>query len=174
MVRRFIKKPLEIEAFKVGDDPAQWYKDEINKPVHEKKMRSVAYGQIEIKTLEGVMTANFGDYIIKGIKGEFYPCKPDIFEATYEEINSPYIIKMSNPIDASVWNNKGAKIIPIIKDESFTKNELTMIAWRIEEHIEFLDSMLTDDYEEISDDIKKEIKEFENLLDKIQVMLINC
>ena len=37
-----------------------------------------------IKTLEGTMTAEIGDYIIKGIKGEFYPCKPDIFEATYE------------------------------------------------------------------------------------------
>lgn len=38
-----------------------------------------------IDTLEGVMTANEGDYIIKGIQGEYYPCKPDIFEATYEK-----------------------------------------------------------------------------------------
>jgi hypothetical protein len=37
-----------------------------------------------IPTLEGKMTANVGDYIIKGVKGELYPCKPDIFEATYE------------------------------------------------------------------------------------------
>jgi len=42
---------------------------------------------IEIDTLEGVMTASVGDYIIKGIKGEFYPCKPDIFEATYEPVD---------------------------------------------------------------------------------------
>ena len=41
---------------------------------------------IEIPTLEGVMEANIGDYIIKGIQGEFYPCKPDIFEASYEEV----------------------------------------------------------------------------------------
>ena len=41
-------------------------------------------GVIKIPTLEGVMDARVGDYIIKGIKGEFYPCKPDIFEATYE------------------------------------------------------------------------------------------
>lgn len=40
-----------------------------------------------IKTLEGNMKASIGDYIIKGVKGEFYPCKPDIFEATYEEVN---------------------------------------------------------------------------------------
>lgn len=39
---------------------------------------------IDIGTLEGEMRANIGDYIIKGIKGEFYPCKPDIFSETYE------------------------------------------------------------------------------------------
>lgn len=41
---------------------------------------------IEIETLEGAMLADIGDYIIKGVKGEFYPCKPDIFKATYEEV----------------------------------------------------------------------------------------
>lgn len=40
-----------------------------------------------IPTLEGVMTVSLGDWIIKGVMGEFYPCKPDIFEKTYEEIN---------------------------------------------------------------------------------------
>jgi len=42
--------------------------------------------ELTIPTLEGNMTANVGDYIIKGIKGEFYPCKPDIFEASYDEV----------------------------------------------------------------------------------------
>lgn len=41
---------------------------------------------IEIDTLEGTMTASLGDWIIRGVKGEFYPCKPDIFEATYEPV----------------------------------------------------------------------------------------
>ncbi len=40
-----------------------------------------------IDTLEGKMCAQKGDWIIKGVKGEFYPCKPDIFEATYEPVN---------------------------------------------------------------------------------------
>src|SRR5258706_1962892 len=40
---------------------------------------------VEIQTLEGTMTAMPGDYIIRGVKGEFYPCKPDIFAATYED-----------------------------------------------------------------------------------------
>lgn len=39
-----------------------------------------------IRTLEGDMRAHIGDWIIKGVQGEFYPCKPDIFEATYEEV----------------------------------------------------------------------------------------
>lgn len=42
------------------------------------------YIELTIPTLEGDMIAKHGDYIIKGVKGEFYPCKPDIFEATYE------------------------------------------------------------------------------------------
>lgn len=41
---------------------------------------------LKIKTLEGEMTAQPGDWLIRGIKGEYYPCKPDIFEATYEEV----------------------------------------------------------------------------------------
>ena len=41
-----------------------------------------------IHTLEGFMEASPGDYIIRGVKGEFYPCKPDIFEATYEQVSA--------------------------------------------------------------------------------------
>jgi len=44
--------------------------------------------EMEIQTPEGDMRAKFGDYIIKGVKGEFYPCKPDIFELTYEAVQS--------------------------------------------------------------------------------------
>jgi len=44
---------------------------------------------LNIPTLEGVMRANIGDWIIRGVKGEFYPCKPDIFEATYESMEQP-------------------------------------------------------------------------------------
>lgn len=44
------------------------------------------YAQWDIPTLEGVMTAQPGDWIIQGVKGELYPCKPDIFEITYEPV----------------------------------------------------------------------------------------
>jgi hypothetical protein len=41
--------------------------------------------EVHIQTLEGEMVARLGDWVIKGVMGEFYPCKPDIFDATYEE-----------------------------------------------------------------------------------------
>lgn len=46
-------------------------------------------GSISIKTLEGIMVAQLGDWIIKGVKGEIYPCKPDIFIATYDPTIEP-------------------------------------------------------------------------------------
>jgi hypothetical protein len=49
----------------------------------------VANEETKIETLEGTMTANKGDYIITGVAGEKYPCKPDIFNATYEPASEP-------------------------------------------------------------------------------------
>ncbi len=48
--------------------------------------REVSSAQVFIKTLEGNMRADIGDWIIRGINGELYPCKPDIFEASYEAV----------------------------------------------------------------------------------------
>lgn len=52
--------------------------------------RQISYGTetdyLSIYTLEGTMKANKGDWVVKGVKGELYPCKPDIFEATYEKV----------------------------------------------------------------------------------------
>lgn len=53
---------------------------------HASKPPMRALTGIVIETLEGDMTADFGDWIIKGVQGEFYPCKPDIFEKTYEKV----------------------------------------------------------------------------------------
>jgi len=47
--------------------------------------------RLVIFTLEGVMTVEWGDWIIRGVKGELYPCKPDIFEATYEPAGEPFV-----------------------------------------------------------------------------------
>lgn len=50
-------------------------------------MANTCYSHLSIFTLEGTHRADVGDYVIKGIKGEFYPCKPDIFEMTYDEVS---------------------------------------------------------------------------------------
>ncbi len=80
---RYRKKPVVIEAvqwtgFNAGDLLAF---------VHSSsEVRQADLNTFEIETLEGTMTALLGDWIIKGVKGEIYPCKPDIFDATYEPV----------------------------------------------------------------------------------------
>jgi hypothetical protein len=77
---KFRKKPVVIEAI-------QWNGTNIHKILDFTNYCAKQVGcEIGIHTLEGVMCASLNDWIIKGIKGEFYPCKPDIFEATYEEV----------------------------------------------------------------------------------------
>ena len=83
--RRFRKKPIVIEAFQFDGhnypELSSWMGEAA------KDMQSPADTlTMYIETLEGTMRADEGDWIIKGVAGEFYPCKPDIFEATYEEV----------------------------------------------------------------------------------------
>ena len=86
---KFRKKPVVIEAVQVPM-PDQFVEHGLVLGVFYKH----GFGDFhvaddkgyDIKTLEGVMHANPGDWIIRGVKGEFYPCKPDIFEATYEPV----------------------------------------------------------------------------------------
>lgn len=64
---------IEIHEFMGGDTIRVNYEDKDNP-------------YLKIETLEGIMKTSVGDYIIKGVNGEFYPCKPDIFEKTYERV----------------------------------------------------------------------------------------
>ena len=88
MTRKFRKKPVVIEArqFVIADfheqfELAQWCKGKMQGTLNPPELWT-----IRIYTMEGAMDASIGDWIIKGVKGEFYPCKPDIFELTYEEV----------------------------------------------------------------------------------------
>jgi hypothetical protein len=95
MIQKYTKKPVVIEAvelknnynsivecvefvFNIGMDSSS-----IGEFATVNKVKED--GGFLIPTLEGDMKVSFGDYIIKGVKGEFYPCKPDIFEMTYEK-----------------------------------------------------------------------------------------
>jgi len=86
---KYIKKPVEIEAVQFTRNNWDEVKDFTNQTAHsltiEKRINGIAY--CIIPTLEGQHKATEGDWIIKGVKGEFYPCKPDIFNMTYEEVN---------------------------------------------------------------------------------------
>jgi hypothetical protein len=87
MMRQYRKKPVVIEAvqwFRHGDHP-------MVTPATMEQAAGVTSGVSWktcgwVKTLEGGHVANPGDWIIKGVKGEYYPCKPDIFAETYEEV----------------------------------------------------------------------------------------
>ncbi len=78
---KYRKKPVVIEAVQFNGrnsaDIHEFCGDKVREPVGK--------DYLEIKTLEGIHIASPGDYIIKGVNGEFYPCKPDIFEKTYEK-----------------------------------------------------------------------------------------
>ena len=89
---KFRKKPVVIEAEQFTKDSA-WKHINNDIPIFGKFSVSGSWNAgdhrlnsvwISIPTLEGTMRADLNDWIIKGVKGEFYPCKPDIFEATYE------------------------------------------------------------------------------------------
>ena len=86
MPERWTKKPVTIEAmlFDGTDMTARTIESWSAGAVAMSKPWKVNYGFMDIETLEGTMTANTGDWIIRGVQGEFYPCKPDIFKATYE------------------------------------------------------------------------------------------
>lgn len=88
MILKYRKKPVVIEAVQFLDDTQDvclnFAGNGTRNCFHDFDWESNPI--LKIKTLEGVMTANIGDWIIKGVSGEFYPCKPDIFEKTYEEI----------------------------------------------------------------------------------------
>lgn len=83
----YVKKPIVIQAFQVHPDdgmtrqlPPRW----LFAALMRGDVAPLEGGGLSIKTLEGVMRADVGDWVIQGIKGELYPCKDDIFKATYE------------------------------------------------------------------------------------------
>ena len=88
MIKKYQKKPVKIEAVQFTRDNVEEIKEFTEGNAVNFRTERFINGKsyCEIKTLEGTMTATEGDYIIKGVNGEFYPCKPDIFEKTYEPV----------------------------------------------------------------------------------------
>lgn len=98
----FIKKSVKVEAFQMtlerrvsNIDWPKWMHEAWNKdrktigslyPTEKGTEKGTGKGTVSIGTLEGQMVVSWNDWIIKGVKGEIYPCKPDIFELTYDAI----------------------------------------------------------------------------------------
>lgn len=89
MIKQYIKKPVIIEAIHYNG----LNYDEVNEFVGKRLKQEFYDNQVTfpllylfIETLEGEMRISPNDYVIKGINGEFYPCKPEIFNKTYDEV----------------------------------------------------------------------------------------
>lgn len=94
---RYIKKPIPVEAFQYDGDLVnrygksyvpQWFMKEFNKKnaYYDSLSENEHPCELFIKTLEGSMHVSVGDYVIKGIHGEIYPCKKEIFEESYDKV----------------------------------------------------------------------------------------
>jgi hypothetical protein len=96
---KFRKKPVVIEAIQLKESNIfevtafiDGKKPSLGSSIASHKWEDyvklvIANEGVTIKTLEGDIMADFGDYVIKGVKGEFYPCKPDIFKLTYDAVD---------------------------------------------------------------------------------------
>lgn len=80
MIKKYIKNPIPIDALQWDGDNEKEVLDFVGESAE------IRGGSLYIKTLEGDMLAPIGSYIIKGVNGEFYPCREDIFKKTYEEV----------------------------------------------------------------------------------------
>lgn len=129
---KYRKRPVEIEA-------VQW--DGANYLITETFMKGSGavvdqsyskLGVILIPTLEGVMTAQVGDWIIKGTHGEFYPCKPDIFEQIYEEVADDFIGRIVE--EKAQLNERAEKLAGFINSPQFMKLGTLMQNYMVEQY----------------------------------------
>ena len=115
----YIKKPVVITAFQIETEEQKGFIIPFlgNKG---RLVRDLMSGKniLYIQTLEGDMRAEVGDYIIKGIKGEYYPCKPDIFEMSYNKAPSNQLERMQ--IDLVELEEKRTKLDAFLETQTFS------------------------------------------------------
>ena len=86
MVKRYVKKPIEVYAVIWNGANRSEIFEFVGEYASFVVSKDSANVELVIDTLEGPMKSSVGDYVIKGIKGEFYACKPDVFRLTYDDI----------------------------------------------------------------------------------------
>lgn len=153
---KYRKKPVVIEAFQLGFDPLPaWAAEAVNAGIMKEDVITKPHlfekvAVVIIKTLEGDMFAETGDFIIKGIKGEMYPCKADIFRATYDEVGGMselaqimegfgfgiaiHALKRGHRVARKGWNGKGQFVVyQKGYPEGIPCNKQTAEAWGLSE-----------------------------------------
>lgn len=115
---KYRKKPVVIEAVQWDGMKVSEVTDWVETALEDNTLFRMGCDVI-VSTLEGRMKASVGDYIIKGVNGELYPCKPDIFEKTYEQVDSSSsmdfgdaieVLKQGGAIRRKGWNGKGLMV----------------------------------------------------------------
>ena len=153
-MRKFVKKPVVVEAYQFDGN----IRSIDNFPISEvgKFKVSSENGQyyLIIPTLEGDMKAVAGDWIIKGVKGEYYPCKPDIFKNSYDKVNPSFITEGQKRVRLSF--NPSA----LTRVEDFKKTMAKAIDLLVEE-AELVKVSLYDmgekEYNSLNSDFQREI-----------------
>ena len=155
-MQKFVKKPVvveaiqynginitEVESFLVSKLPTVW--------------SSVEDTQLIIPTLEGDMKVSKGDYIIKGIKGEFYPCKPDVFKSTYNVVeDNNGILSEGEKRVRTTFNVLSLETVDIAKQ---LMAEAINLLSRDQNEVAsyYYDSINTSQYRELSADYQREV-----------------
>jgi hypothetical protein len=116
---QYRKKPVVIEAFQFRNGEQD---GSVAADVVAGNVRYPEDGSMLIRTLEGEMRADPGDWIIRGVQGELYPCKPDIFAKTYEAVDTPEFI--IGALTDAMLHGKGVIQTRIEPEEVYTTDRL--------------------------------------------------
>ena len=157
MVKDYMKKKIVVQAMVwTGDNPEDLKQFMEDQGYYFNDEDCGLY----IETLEGDHKANTGDYIIKGVKGEFYPCKPDIFEMSYEEVEKCESVKETDPkkeLGRAFANlkNIGTEQIPKLIEELSGEDEEVATAYVIK-YMKFMENIDNEEVaQKIIDDLMK-------------------
>lgn len=85
-MKNYKKRPIIIQAVKWEGNNFDEVQELDYNPSNRVRQSNVEEGKLLIVTLEGIMTATLGDWVVRGVEGELYPCKPSVFDSTYEDV----------------------------------------------------------------------------------------
>ena len=155
-MQKFVKKPVVVEAIQYNGINITEVESFVGAKLPSVWL-SVEDTQLVIPTLEGDMKVSKGDYIIKGIKGEFYPCKPDVFKSTYNVVeDNNGILSEGEKRVRTTFNISASKTVDIAKQ---LMAEAINLLSRDQNDVAsyYYDSINTTQYRELSADYQREI-----------------